>query len=194
MLKRQFHVAQIALGLNQHQRAGIELRCCRALTRNVDRFGFSGHGSLHFGNFAGVGVDPLQTGRAGNLGQVLQRQVVGLDFWQGARCWRGGRRRNDRRCNNGSCWSGHWRSTNGFGSRYQFRSYWRTLLLGYRLIRFKIFGRSRCALRLAFSWRIVALATVPAITVTAAALARLALLTILRALLLAVRTRLDVVG
>ena len=68
------------------------------------------------------------------------------------------------------------------------------MLLGYRMIRLGIFSRGCCALWLAFSWRIVALATVPAITVTAAALARLALLTILRALLLAVRTRLDVVG
>jgi hypothetical protein len=62
---------------------------------------------LRFSDLAGVGVNPLQTGSAGDLSQVLQRQVIRCHLWQSACGWRGcaGHLR---------CWSG-----NCCGCRYR---------------------------------------------------------------------------
>ena len=74
--KRQRHIAQITLGLYQHQwtRFNGHYRC--TLTRHMGWTWLSGHGGLRFGDLAGVGVNPLQARGAGNLSQVLQRQVI----------------------------------------------------------------------------------------------------------------------
>lgn len=148
--------------------------------------GFSGDGRLYLGNLGRIGVDPLQSRSLGNLGQVLQGQVVSLDFGQcgGFRCrWRC---KDLHWC---CCWRRYQHGCRVGGRRYgcyKFSSYWCPYLLGRCLIWLCIGGHGA-----AISGGLAALAvfatfaTVTAIAVTAAAFAGLArLFTLVVALLI----------
>lgn len=140
LFKRQRHVAQITLGFDQYQRCGNGLNFCSALARHVYGLGFRRHGRFCLCNFADVRVHPLQASAAGNCCQVLQRQVIRLDFWQTGRrcgyCSNSGRCSFDcgrclDRCASGRTGLGyHWRFSQGCGlysvnsgGRYEFRSF-----------------------------------------------------------------------
>lgn len=149
LFKWQGHAAQVTLGLNQYQGRVSGHHQGWTLTRHMLGFDFSGHRSLGFSDLAGIGVDPLQTGGLGDLAQVLQRQVVRLDFRQAGR---GLCRRCS--CRNRCCRLGHhwcYRCCDGYSRyswrrreccwccrddrwRYIFSSCWRPFPLALRLI------------------------------------------------------------
>ena len=61
VFKRQRHVAQVTLGLDQYQWARFNGHHRGPLAWHVDWARLCGHGGLRFSDLAGVGIDPLQT-------------------------------------------------------------------------------------------------------------------------------------
>lgn len=115
LLKRQLQVAQVALCLDQHQRAFVDHDHRGAFARHMHRAGLGGNGGLHGGKLGGVGVDPLQAGAFGHLLQFVQRQCKCLDLGQA------GGNRSHWRCNRRRCWHGRWHRCHGHRSGGRWR-------------------------------------------------------------------------
>lgn len=103
----------------------------------MDWLGFKRHGLLDLCDLGSVRIDPLQAGTFSYLCQVLQGQVVGLDFWQACngRRWSNSFYRRWYGCSRHWCSGHHWRSgCNYRGKRYKFSSMLCPFFGGYRLI------------------------------------------------------------
>lgn len=108
--ERQHHVAEVAAGLHQHQRALVDHDRGRALARYMNGLGFRRDRRANLRHAFGIRIHPMQSRALRHLGELVQRQLEGLHLRQRARAWGlGFDHDGGRGCGGGPFGAQHWR-------------------------------------------------------------------------------------
>lgn len=113
-LKWQCHVAQIALGFNQNQRALLNDHRSGPFAWHMHWFGFCGNSGLNGCDTARIGINPLQPRALRYLFEFSAGQGVGCNLGHATGLHRRLRSSLHNRCNNSRCCNrysgcGRWR-------------------------------------------------------------------------------------
>lgn len=107
--ERQHHVAEVATGLHEHQRALVDHDRGRALAGDMNGLGFRRDRRANLRHALGIRIHPMQSGALGHLGELVQRQLEVLHLRQRARArGRGFNHSGGRGCGCGPFGAKHW--------------------------------------------------------------------------------------